>query len=385
MEIYLDNSATTRVLDSVKDEVINAMQNDYGNPSSLHLKGVSAENHIKKAKEIIAKNLKVNDKEIIFTSGGTESNNLSIIGIANAYKRRGNHIITTKIEHPSVINAMKYLEDEGYEITYLDVNREGRISVEDLKNNITDKTILVSIMHVNNEIGSIMPIEEVGLFLKKEYPEVIFHVDGIQSFGKFKINPKKIGVDALSVSGHKIHAIKGIGFIYLSEKVKIKPILFGGGQQKNIRPGTENVPGIAAIGMATFEAYSGFEEKTSKIGALKKLLIEGLSDIQNIKINSLDTNEFAPHILNISFVGVRSEVMLHSLEDRGIYVSSGSACSSNKSGLSNTLKCIKLKEDEQDSAIRISLSAYNTEDEVEYTIKTIKELIDRLRLFVRKK
>jgi len=360
VEIYLDNSATTRVLDSVKDEVINAMQNDYGNPSSLHLKGVSAENHIKKAKEIIAKNLKVNDKEIIFTSGGTESNNLSIIGIANAYKRRGNHIITTKIEHPSVINAMKYLEDEGYEITYLDVNREGRISVEDLKNNITDKTILVSIMHVNNEIGSIMPIEEVGLFLKKEYPEVIFHVDGIQSFGKFKINPKKIGVDALSVSGHKIHAIKGIGFIYLSEKVKIKPILFGGGQQKNIRPGTENVPGIAAIGRATFEVYSEFEEKIIKIINLKKLLIEGLSDINNIRFNSLDTKEFAPHILNISFIGVRSEVMLHSLEDRGIYVSSGSACSSNKSGLSNTLKSIKLKPEEQDSAIRISLSAYNT-------------------------
>lgn len=385
MEAYLDNSATTKVTDTVKDIVVKTMVEDYGNPSSLHLKGVESEKYIKNSKEIIGKTLKCDEKEIIFTSGGTESNNLAILGTAMAHKRRGNHIITSKIEHPSVLNTVKYLEEQGFEITYLDVDKNGVVSIEELKEKLRKDTILVSIMHVNNEIGSVMPIEEIGKYLKEKHKDTLFHVDGIQSYGKYKIIPKRMGIDLLSVSGHKIHGPKGVGFLYKSEKARIVPIIFGGGQQKNYRSGTENVPGIAGLGKACEEAYADLEKEISRITDLKDFLIDEFSKIENVKINSKKGNGSAPHIISVSFIGVRSEVMLHSLEDMNIFISSGSACASNKGGKSGTLANIKIGDEQLDSTVRFSISKYTTKEELIYTVSAVNTLLPKLRMFVRKK
>ena len=337
MYAYLDNSATTRVSENVKDLMVKVMVEDYGNPSSLHMKGVESEKYIKESKDIIAKLLKVDAKEIIYTSGGTESNNLAIIGAAMANKRAGNRIITSSIEHPSVLATMKYLEDNGFEVIYLPVDNKGVVDMDALKEAMTAETILVSIMHVNNEIGVIEPVEEISKYIKSVNPNVVFHVDAIQSFGKLIIHPRKMGIDLLSVSGHKIHGPKGIGFLYASSKVKLKPIIFGGGQQKGMRSGTENVPGIAGIGLASKEAYENFEEKISKMIELKDYFIDRVTSIENVLVNSSKGEEGAPHVISVSFIGVRSEVMLHSLEDKNIYISSGSACSSNTFSMLVTL------------------------------------------------
>lgn len=286
MEAYLDNSATTPVSQGVKEIVIKTMMEDYGNPSSIHMKGVEAERYLRQAKEILAKILKVNEKEIIFTSGGTESNNLALIGIANANHRAGKHIITTSVEHASVLNTVKYLEEQGFEVTWLPVDEHGHIRLEDLEAALREDTILVSMMYVNNEIGALEPVEEAAKLIHQKNPKTIFHVDAIQAFGKYRIYPKRQGIDALSVSGHKIHGPKGTGFLYVSEKVKIKPIIFGGGQQKGMRSGTDNVPGIAGIAEAAKEAYENFDEKTERMYELKDYLIEKLSAIDGVKINS---------------------------------------------------------------------------------------------------
>lgn len=385
MEAYLDNSATTVVSPRVKDIVIKTMTEDYGNPSSLHMKGVEAERYLRESREILAKILKVNEKEIIFTSGGTESNNLALIGMAMANKRAGMHIITSSVEHASVLNTMKYLEEQGFEVTYLPVDTQGHVQLDALREALREDTILVSIMYVNNEIGALEPVEEISKIIKDRNPGIIFHVDAIQAFGKYRIYPKKQGIDALSVSGHKIHGPKGSGFLYVSEKVKIKPILFGGGQQKGMRSGTDNVPGIAGIAEAAREAYENFDEKTAGIYELKDYFIDRISELENVKVNSRKGTLSAPHIISVSFVGVRSEVMLHALEDRHIYVSAGSACSSNHPHISETLAGIRLTPEEIDSTVRFSLSELTTKEELDYTVEAIKEMIPVLRKFTRKK
>lgn len=384
MEAYLDNSATTKVSDGVRDIVIKTMTKDYGNPSSLHMKGIEAEKYLKEAREIIAKSLKVQDKEIIFTSGGTESNNMALIGIARAYKRSGKHIITTAIEHASVSATMKYLEEEGFEVTYLNVDKSGRVDTEELKNAIREDTILVSVMYVNNEIGAVEPIEEIGSIIKEKNPNTIFHVDAIQAFGKYKILPKKLKIDALSVSGHKIHGPKGVGFLYVADKVKIKPIIFGGGQQRGMRSGTDNVPGIAGLGQAVKEAYTDMETKVSVMTELKDYLTDRLLELEDVRVNSRKGTDGAPHIISVSFIGVRSEVMLHSLEEKGVYVSSGSACSSNKPSVSATLKSIGLNKEALDSTLRFSLSDTTTREETDYAVDMVKELLPKLRVLRRK-
>lgn len=381
MEAYFDNSATTKVLDCVKDAVVDAMCVNYGNAAAKHRKGVEAENLIREAKHAIADTLKVQEKEILFTSGGTESNNTALIGTALANRRAGKHLITTGVEHPSIYNTMSFLEEMGFEVTYLPVDHLGHISLDDLENAIREDTILVSVMYVNNEVGAVEPIEAISQCIKKKNPKTLFHVDAIQAYGKYKIRPKKQGIDLLSVSGHKIHAPKGVGFLYIRDGVKIRPILFGGGQQKGMRSGTENVPGCVGLGVAAREAYKEFDARIEKLYTLRERLIAGLKPLGGVTINGSEDRTNAPQIVSASFEGVRSEVLLHALEDKGVYVSSGSACSSNHPGISGTLKGIGVKKELLDSTIRFSLGDLNTEEEVDYAIGVLGELLPVLRRY----
>ena len=381
MEAYFDNSATTKVLDCVKDAVVDAMCVNYGNAAAKHRKGVEAENLIREAKKAIADTLKVQEKEILFTSGGTESNNTALIGTALANRRAGKHLITTGVEHPSIYNTMSFLEEMGFEVTYLPVDHLGHISLEDLEKAIREDTILGSVMYVNNEVGAVEPIEAISQCIKKKNPKTLFHVDAIQAYGKYKIRPKKQGIDLLSVSGHKIHAPKGVGFLYIRDGVKIRPILFGGGQQKGMRSGTENVPGCVGLGVAAREAYKDFDARIEKLYTLREHLIAGLKPLGGVTINGSEDRTNAPQIVSASFEGVRSEVLLHALEDKGVYVSSGSACSSNHPGISGTLKGIGVKKELLDSTIRFSLGDLNTEEEVNYAIGVLGELLPVLRRY----
>ena len=381
MEAYFDNSATTKVLDCVKDAVVDAMCVNYGNAAAKHRKGVEAENLIREAKKAIADTLKVQEKEILFTSGGTESNNTALIGTALANRRAGKHLITTGVEHPSIYNTMSFLEEMGFEVTYLPVDHLGHISLEDLEKAIREDTILVSVMYVNTEVGAVEPIEAISQCIKKKNPKTLFHVDAIQAYGKYKIRPKKQGIDLLSVSGHKIHAPKGVGFLYIRDGVKIRPILFGGGQQKGMRSGTENVPGCVGLGVAAREAYKDFDARIEKLYTLREHLIAGLKPLGGVTINGSEDRTNAPQIVSASFEGVRSEVLLHALEDKGVYVSSGSACSSNHPGISGTLKGIGVKKELLDSTIRFSLGDLNTEEEVDYAIGVLGELLPVLRRY----
>ncbi|WP_394925675.1 cysteine desulfurase family protein [uncultured Robinsoniella sp.] len=384
MEAYLDNSATTRCLESVKDIVVKTMMEDYGNPSSKHLRGVKAEQYIKESREAIAKTMKVNEKEIFFTSGGTESNNWAIIGAAMANKRAGMHVITTAIEHPAVIQPMQYLAEQGFRISYIPVGRDGKTDLDALEKAICDETILISAMYVNNEVGAVQPLEEISALIKKKKPGILFHVDAIQAYGKYRILPKKMGIDMLSVSAHKIHGPKGVGFLYVNEKVKIKPLILGGGQQKGMRSGTDNVPGIAGLGMAAKEAYTGFEEKVSHLYRLKELFANGVREIPDTVINSPDGVLGAPQIVSVSFRGIRSEVLLHSLEEKEIYVSSGSACSSNKKlPISTVLKEIGLEKDLLETTVRFSFSHFTTEEEIAYCLEELKKIVPVLRKYSR--
>lgn len=382
-EVYLDNSATTRCFDSVASIVTRVMCEDYGNPSSMHMKGVQAENYVKQARNIIARNLKVNEKEIFFTSGGTESDNLAIIGAAMANRRAGNHLITTMIEHPAVLRTMEYLESQGFRVTYLPVDRAGKVRLEELERSLTPDTILVSIMHTNNEIGALQPLAEAANIIKRFHPGIVFHVDAVQGYGKFRIHPKKMGIDMLSASGHKIHGPKGIGFLYVNEKVKIKPISYGGGQQKGMRSGTDNVPGIAGLSKAVEEVYQYLDRDIERLYAIKEYFINGVMQIPEVKINGYTGYDSAPHIVSVSVRGVRSEVLLHALEDRGIYVSAGSACSSHKPMPSATLKAIGVEKELLDSTIRFSFSIFTTREEIDYTLKAMYDIIPMLRKYTR--
>ena len=383
MEVYLDNSAITRCLDSVAGLMIKIMCEDYGNPSSMHNKGVQAEQYLRYARTTIARNLKVNEKEIYFTSGGTESDNLALIGTAIANQRAGRHLITTCIEHPAVLQPMKYLENMGFGVTYLPVDKKGRVSTESLRQALRPDTILVSMMHTNNEIGSLQPVEEAAQIVKSFNSTIVFHVDGVQGYGKYRILPKKMGIDLLSVSGHKIHGPKGVGFLYVNERVKITPVVFGGGQQKGLRSGTENVPGIAGLAKAVEEVYANLDEDTGRMRGLKEYFIAGIQGLQDIQINGSTGMDSSPHIISISIRGIRSEVLLHALEERGIYVSAGSACASNKPAYSATLKAMGVEKELLDSTLRFSLSLFNTKEEIDYTLQALYDIIPMLRKYTR--
>lgn len=383
MEIYFDNSATTRVLDSVKDIVVKTMTEDYANAAAKHRKGMEAEQYIRQAREIIAKTLKADGKEILFTSGGSESNNMALTGAAFANQRSGKHIISTAVEHPSVYNPLAFLEEQGFEITFLPVDGNGHISLPQLREAVRPDTILVSVMYVNNEVGAVEPVEEIGRIIKEKNPRTLFHVDAIQAYGKFRICPKKQGIDLLSVSGHKIHGPKGVGFLYIRSGVKVRPLIYGGGQQNGMRSGTENVPGVAGLAVAAQEMYTNHEEKVRQLCMLKDYMTDRLGELEGIWVNSKKGAESAPQIVSVSFDGVRSEVLLHALEERGIYVSSGSACSSHHPGVSGTLKGIGLQQKYLDATIRISFGVFNTREEVEECIGVLKEVLPVLRRYQR--
>lgn len=384
MEAYLDNSATTCVYQETADLVCDLMVNHYGNPSAMHQKGVEAEQYIRTAQETLAKILKVKEKEIFFTSGGTESDNWALVGTAMANKRTGNHIITSAIEHPAVSAPLAFLEEQGFRITRLSVNKEGLVDVNELEEAITPETILVSIMYVNNEIGAVEPIGEIGRRIKAKNPKTYFHVDAIQAFGKYRIYPKRMGIDMLSVSGHKIHGPKGSGFLYIDEKVKIRPLILGGGQQNGMRSGTDNVPGIAGLAKSAEIVYKHFDEQTAQMRACKHRLIEGLWELDDVVIHGMPEEEGAPQIVNASFLNVRSEVLLHTMEDRQIYVSAGSACSSHKRAGSPTLTAIGASKAEMESAVRFSFSEFTTLEQIDYTLDTLREVLPMLRRFTRK-
>ena len=384
MEAYLDNSATTRCYEEVRDIVVKTMMEDYGNPSSMHLKGVEAEKYVKEAAREIARTLKAQEKEIYFTSGGTESDNWALIGTAMANQRKGKHIITTVFEHAAISAPAAWLEDQGFEVTRVPVDSRGNLSMEELAAAIREDTILVSAMYVNNELGAVLPVEEIGALIKEKNPDTLFHADAIQAYGKYRIFPKKMKIDLLSVSSHKIHGPKGAGFLYIGEKVKIHPLILGGGQQKGMRSGTDNVPGIAGMGEAARIIYEHLEENTSRMRELKEYFRGELEKIDNVEINGPVAGEGAPHILNASFLGVRSEVLLHALEDQGIYVSAGSACSSHKRTGSPSLGAIGLSPERKESAVRFSFSEFTTKEELDYTLETLKSLLPMLRRYARR-
>lgn len=384
MEAYLDNSATTSCSPAATEKMVELLTQDYGNPSSLHMKGIIAEKYITEAKKKIAKTLKVEEKELIFTSGGTESNNLAIIGSALANKRAGMHVITTSIEHASVTNPFIWLSENGFEITYLGVDEYGQIKLDELKDAIRPDTILVSIMHVNNEIGALQPIEAAGKAIKATNPKCLFHVDAIQSYGKMAIYPKKWNIDMLSVSGHKIHGPKGSGFLFIKDKTKVKPLIYGGGQQKGMRSGTENVPAIAGLGVAAEEMHAHLEENRNHLFELRDYFIEEVEKLDGVSVNGKKDHDSAPHIVSVSIEGVRAEVILHTLEDRNIYVSAGSACSSNKPAISSTLQSIGLKKELLDSTVRFSFSIHTTKEELDYALSVMRVTIPMLQRYTRK-
>lgn len=384
MEAYLDNSATTRCHKEVADLVYKIMTEDYGNPSAMHLKGVEAEKYVKEAKERIGKILKVSEKEIFFTSGGTESNNLALVGAAMANRRVGNRIITTAVEHPAVGEPMRFLQEQGFDLVILPVDETGVVKLDVLEEALTPDTILVSTMYVNNEIGAVQPVEEIGKMIHEKCPKALYHVDAIQGFGKYKIYPKKLGIDLLSVSGHKIHGPKGVGFLYINEKAKVQPQILGGGQQSGMRSGTDNVPGIAGLGLAAEKCYENFDEKIAHLYELKERLAKGLSQLEDVTINGMAIDQGAPQIVSASFLGVRSEVLLHTLEERGVYISAGSACSSHKRAGSPTLTAMGMKKSQMETTVRFSFSEDTTEEEIDYCLKVLEEVLAMLRKYSRR-
>ena len=392
MEAYLDNSATTRVAREVQELMVQVMDRDYGNPSSMHRKGMEAERYVREAADRISGILKCKPKELIFTSGGTESNNMALIGTALAARRAGKHIVTTVLEHASVTAPLQFLREEGFEITQLPADGKGTVRLEELKAALRPDTILVSVMYVNNEIGTIQPVEEIAKLVHTACPKAVFHVDAIQAFGKLPIRPKRQGIDLLSVSSHKFHGPKGVGFLYCGEQVHLHPIIFGGGQQRDMRSGTENVPGIAGMGLAAELAYRDLAGKQEHMNRLRRHFLEGIHQLEGLSVNGWDetadgdaaVEKRAAHIVSVSVQGVRSEVLLHALEDRGVYVSAGSACSSNHPAVSRTLKAVGVPGDLLESTVRFSFCPETTMAEIDYALEALGSVLPVLRRFVRK-
>ncbi len=382
MNVYLDNSSTTRAYKASAELVADVMYNSYGNPSSLHRKGIEAEKVIKTAREQVANTLKVTPGEIYFTSGGTESDNLAILGVCRA--SRGKHVLSTNIEHPAVLNTLQHLEKRGYNVELIPVSKKGVVDLEKLSRMIRKDTALVSCMYVNNEIGTIQPVEKIGKIVKAENPYTAFHIDAVQAYGKMPISANQTGADLISLSSHKIHGPKGVGALYVKNKTRLSPIIFGGGQQDNVRPGTENVPGIAGFGLAAQISHDNLLEKAERMIYLRNKLRDGiLSRMDDVVVNT-PTEGAAPHILNVSFGYVKSEVLLHSLEAEGIYVSSGSACSSHKKGPSYVLTAIGTDKKMIDGSIRFSLSEFTTEEEIDYTIAKVAEHVTKIRKLLKR-
>lgn len=383
MEVYLDNGATTRPRDEVIDKINYMLKECYGNPSSIHRMGFYAEKEVEKARKVIANYLRVCEDEIFFTSGGTESNNLAVQGIIDRYSRYGNHIITTRIEHSSIMNIFEYYEDKGYEVTYLDVDNKGFIDLDELDSSIDDNTILVSIMLVNNEIGTIQPISQVNDILKKKKSKAKLHVDGIQAFGKVDVNLKGWDIDTFSFSGHKVYGPKGIGGLYVKKGALLSPLVYGGNQERGLRSGTENTPGIVGLGKAVEILNNNQESERKKVSEVRKYFIEQVSkNIEDIRINSPINKRVSPYIVSISFLGIRGEVLVHYLEDNGVYVSTSAACSSHKKGKSHVLKSIGLNDEEIEGTIRFSFSYENNKEQIDYAVKKLKESVDEIRQII---
>ena len=384
MEAYFDNSATTRCYPEVRDLAGRLMTEDFGNPSAMHRKGVEAERFVTEAAKTIAGILKAKPEEILFTSGGTESDNLALIGTALASMRRGKHIIISEVEHAAVREPAEFLRKQGFEISLLPVDHEGVVSLEALSALLRPDTILVSVMYVNNETGSVMPVREIAGLVHEKSPLAAFHVDAIQAFGKYRICPSREGIDLLSVSSHKIHGPKGAGFLYIRKGLRVQPLIFGGGQQNGMRSGTDNVPGIAGMALASAMVYDHLDENNEKLYKLKEHLKEGLAGLENVVVNGMPVQEAAPHIMSITVRGVRSEVLLHALEEKEIYISAGSACSSHKRKPSATLSAMGLPKADLESTVRVSFSEENTMEEVDYFVKTLSEIVPVLRKYARK-
>jgi cysteine desulfurase len=373
-EIYLDNSATTKPYDEVVQYIYEISKDFYGNPSSMHTKGIEAENLVKKARVQLATVLSVDTKEICFTSGGTESNNLAIIGYLKANPRAGKHIITSEIEHPSVLEVFKQLALDGYRVDYIPVDRQGVINVDALKNVLDSDTALLSFIHTNNETGSMQPIDEINKIRKAICPTAALHIDAVQAFGKTRINPTNCNIDLLSFSSHKIHGPKGMGALYIKKGLKVKPILLGGGQETSLRSGTENVPGICGFGLAVEKIFSSIDENFAKVSALKEHFLINIREcFEDAQINSPE--QASPYIINVSFPNLKAEVLLHHLEQKNIYVSTGSACASQKTSHSHVLKAMGVSSNYIDGAIRFSLSASNSISDMDETIIALKEII----------
>ena len=376
MNVYFDNSATTKPYDEVIEAVSKGMKEYFGNPSSLHKIGMNCEKRLNEAREYFASTIKCNKEEIYFTSGGSEGNNLILKGLL----KPGHHFITTAFEHHSIISTCKQLEEKGVKVTYLDVDSEGRISLEDLEEAITKDTVLVSIMQVNNEIGVIQDIEAIGKLIKERSSRAKFHEDAVQGYGKLPIDVNKSNVDFLTVASHKIHGPKGVGFIYIKKGIILNSLISGGSQEKGIRAGTENLPGIIGFEKAAQMTFEEMESRYDKVLELKKYFVERLNEIKDIRING-EIDGFSPYILNVSFLGVRAEVLLHLLEEQNIYVATGSACTSKSSAAhgSYVIKSLGLSNKEVESAIRFSFSYENTKEEVDYTIDVLKKSLMFLR------
>ena len=391
MEVYFDNAATTKVSGAAVSEMVKAMTEDYGNPSSRHTMGYHAELIVNHARKTISDSLKCRESEIIFTSGGTESNNMALTGLAESNKRIGKHIISTRIEHASVYNPLLELESRGYEVTFLNTDEYGRVLPEELLRNIRSDTVLVSIMAVNNEVGSVLDVGRLAEITHKCNPNTLFFVDAIQGYMKLPLYPGRIGIDAMSVSGHKLHGPKGSGFLYVRDKVKLRPLILGGGQQKGMRSGTENVPAIAGLSAAVEEYKQHFKENTEHLYDLKEQMVTGLLSLPEVIVHAIPFSEAesvgqavrktAPHIVSAGFAGIKAEVFLHALEEKGIYVSSGSACSSNHPAISGTLSAIGVDSGLLDSTLRFSFTETNTAEEVAYCLQVIGELLPVYRRF----
>lgn len=384
MQVYLDNSATTKPYDKAVDVMTKVLREDFGNPSSLHTLGIAAEKYVKQARKSLAQSLGAKEDEVFFTSCGTEADVTALMGAATARKHRGKKIITTKVEHPAILEPCRKLESMGYEVEYIDVDKKCRLDTEQLKNALTEDTILISVMGVNNEVGTVMPLKEIIQFKdkynKEHGTEILMHTDAVQAFGKIplNVNGEHRGIDLISVSGHKIHGPKGIGGLYIRKGLTVPPLLMGGGQEGHMRSGTENTAGIAGFGEAINLTFDNFDERIAKMAAAKTRLLDAIqAEIKDIIINSPD--DAAPSVLNISFMGTRGEVLLHTLEADGIFVSTGSACSSNKKGQSHVLSAMGLKHKEIEGAIRFSFSEFNTLEEMDYTAEKVKQAVTRFR------
>ena len=365
-EIYLDNSATTRPYQAVIDLTGTILAESFGNPSSMHCKGIEAEKLIATARRQVAAIFEGHEKEIFFTSGGTEANNLAIKGAAYRNRRRGTHLVTSAIEHPSVLSCFQFLEQEGFNVSYLEVDRQGLVNQEQLEDVVGSETVLVSIMHVNNEIGSIQHLEELGRIIKNSSREALFHVDAVQSFGRLPLKPDTWQADMVTASAHKIHGPRGAGCLWVKKGTLLQPLLHGGGQEYGLRSGTENTAAIAGFGLAAEICKTGLEEKAAQLDDLKQAFYHKLLEVgASFTINGPKPEESAPHIINLSFPGHKAEMLLHSLEEKGVYISAGSACHSKHPDPSHVLEAIRTDKENLDSALRFSFSSFNTIEEAE--------------------